>query len=269
MQVKFGSLDRLKKHIDALLREPEMRVVAIVFAAIYFEWALRRFILVFGRDSTSEIRTQLKDQRGGYSGYEVVFNHQLYSPVKRGPKGGFLTGSENKPIFVDPAEWDSLFKLKGWNQAYRLEIKDVVKNWNSLSRRGDRDKDPESPVDFRNAIAHGSLHWVTFPQAKKTIKAYLKGISDLEKFCNDHYESLFKQIRRRKPWGPNEKLQKEIDFIRSTNEQLSAPAYAKHQRKRIPLPDSVHREEIDLISHRSKRKAFLARRKLCKPYLTT
>lgn len=250
MRVRPKSHKETKAKIKELMKDKDTRPIAVLGAAIYFEWVFRRFVCLFGLSSVAQIREHFKNAGGGYAGYEKVFEHELNHP--RVFKKGL---SDN----LDPDA--SAADVRG------LLVSDVIKSgegWAWLKYK----EAPNSPVSLRNAIVHGSTNYVSESQALKAINAYFSAVEDMEKFSNVHFESLFAKLRARKKWTPNDKLKKAIALVNEKPSKLTNdPAYARRQRRWILPLVEVRQGRIDLVAYRRRKKSALDRCKLCKPYL--
>ena len=256
MEVKYGAHRRTKAKIKSLLADKDTRLIAVAAAAIYFEWAFRRFVCVFGRDPVKKIEELFNDSTGGYPGYRRIFLHELDRPkVVKLNKKGKLEVTEHD---------DNTVEGFSGNDGTGLTMLDVIKGWTHLSDN----KSSSAPVRLRNEIVHGSINSISLAWATHAVNAYLAAIEDLEKFCSDRYESLFLKLRNRSKWEPNTRLKKAIKLVQEDEERLNDQAYATRQLSWITLPELSRRGEINLKAYRRRKKNVLDHCKLCKVYLT-
>ena len=71
--VKYGS-ERREKHIRD--REQEDITIAVICAAVHFEWTIKRFILKLGKSSTKAIRSRLEGIYGKEQ-YEKIWKDEV------------------------------------------------------------------------------------------------------------------------------------------------------------------------------------------------
>jgi hypothetical protein len=77
--VSDNQVNRHEKICSFLAKEP---IIAVLLAAIDFEWTVRRAILALGRRPTKDIRVSMQ-RTSGHQGYKDVWNEEVKPQLKK------------------------------------------------------------------------------------------------------------------------------------------------------------------------------------------
>lgn len=160
----FVSDSQQSRHdlIESFLKE-DSATIAVILAAIDFEWTIRRAILALGCSPTKYIRLEVlgnKNQRGGPDAYKKAWN-------------------------------DEPFKYLG------KRIDEAIPHWSKLT------DPVLGALRLRNQIVHGVRGSVSVQLATNKVQDFLKASKSLEQLAQKYNTSLYnKRIVRRKKRGP-------------------------------------------------------------------
>jgi hypothetical protein len=166
--------------IEAFLNKDETCPIAIILAAVDFEWTLRRVILACGNAKSKDI-----------------LNRLMYKSLNQYKKAYFDLHKENisedeekrhENKIWSPSGLDAYKKM--WKQEINGErLGSVLKNYESLI----------SAYDVRNRIAHGISVPIKREYASEVTKIFLVESKNLAEKSKKNGGNIFSKIDRRKP----------------------------------------------------------------------
>ena len=155
----FVSDSQQNRHdlIESFLKE-DTATIAVILAAIDFEWTIRRAILALGCSPTKHIRLEIlgnKNKSGGPDAYKKAWNAEPYQYLKK-------------------------------------RIDEAIPHWSRLtdSKLG--------ALRLRNQIVHGIRGSVSLELATDKVRDFLEASKCLEQLARDNNTSIYKRIERRK-----------------------------------------------------------------------
>ncbi|MFZ1536486.1 MAG: hypothetical protein WAT23_03770 [Chromatiaceae bacterium] len=147
--------------IESFLKE-DTATIAVILAAIDFEWTIRRAILALGCSPTKYIRLEVlgnKNMGSGPDAYKKAWNAEPYRNLRK-------------------------------------RIDEVIPHWSRL-----KDPELGA-LRLRNQIVHGIRGTVSLPLATDKVQDFLKASKCLEQLAQENNTSLYRRITRRKTRKP-------------------------------------------------------------------